>query len=275
MRDGGERRMKIKRRLFTIQAIIIMAVSLCACGSNDNAKFNGSKTGDAQHFDIDFDILNTTYTHELVMEEGESIEISIEKESGSISLLVQMESEDSVYQGDDVDTGEFEVIISEAGTYTLSVTGKKAKGHVVFTKKLRDSDAENEVETKDSDVEEDITSISNVLIVGPWHLDNSTTDNDALNEEFPGAMEFGNGLEIRSDGRISWYVGADGGTGTYSFEGNSVNATFTSDMDGKSYDSKIEIQQSGEEYVLLMNYKDFTFTWKYGEGETGKGNDEG
>lgn len=267
--------MKIKRYLFTIQAIIIMAVSLCACGTNDNAKFNGSKTGDAQHFDIDFDILNTTYTHELVMEEGESIEISIEKESGSISLLVQKESEDSVYQGDDVDTGEFEVIISEAGTYTLSVTGKKAKGHVVFTKKLRDSDAENEVETKDSDVEEDITSISNVLIVGPWHLDNSTTDNDALNEEFPGAMEFGNGMEIKSDGRISWYVGADGGTGTYSLEGNSVNATFTSDMDGKSYDSKIEIQQSGEEYVLLMNYKDFTFTWKYGEGETGKGNDEG
>lgn len=37
-------------------------------------------------------------------------------------------------------------------------------------------------------------------------------DDAAVNETFPGAMEFGNSMEITGDGKISRYIGADGGT---------------------------------------------------------------
>lgn len=130
-----EEKMKMKRYPCIMAAIIMMAVILCGCADNANAKFNGSLTSDEEHFDIDFEILNGTYEHDLFLKEGESIAVSIEKESGSISLSVQDEDGESVYQGDDVEAGAFEVGIKETGTYTLCVSGKKARGHVVFTKK--------------------------------------------------------------------------------------------------------------------------------------------
>ena len=130
---------------------------------------------------------------------------------------------------------------------------------------------ENSSEEKSS---EPIPEVSVDQIVGQWHLDESATDLEALNEAFPGAMEFGNGMEIKSDGKISWYIGTDGGTGTYELSGDRISATFTGDLDGVSYDSVIKIEKTRDYYNLVMSYNDFTFTWNYGEGGTGKGNDE-
>lgn len=299
--------MKMKRNILTMAMAVMLLLGLCACGTNDNATFNGSKTGDAEYFDIDFEILNDTYTHNLVLKDGDSIAISIEKESGVISLLVQKESGDAVYRGDDVEAGSFEVVISEDGTYTLSVTGEKAKGHVVFTRKekadVADSKEQSETEdnvtesgytesgdadnmnaedskiensnmgdekTEDSNeadtsTEVSASSVSVDQIIGPWHLDDSKMDMDAINEAFPGSMEAGNSMEIRSDGKISWYIGSDGGVGTYELDGNWLEATVTSNVDGTVYKNRVEIQENGDGYILIMSYKDFIFTWKLGE----------
>lgn len=61
--------------------------------------------------------------------------------------MIQQESHDLVCQGDDVQDGEFEVVISEAGTYTVSVTGKKAKGHVIFTRQKK-SDSTDDISNR-------------------------------------------------------------------------------------------------------------------------------
>ena len=47
-------------------------------------------------------------------------------------------------------------------------------------------------------------------LVGPWHLVEDEKDNATAMEAIPGAMEFGSGMEITSDGHISWYIRADG-----------------------------------------------------------------
>lgn len=270
---------KIKCHMMLV-VIAVMALLLCACVANHNASFNGSKTGDEDHFEIDFEMLNATYTHELVMKEGESIEVSIEKESGEISVLIQQDSHDPVYKGDDVQDGDFNVVISEAGAYTLSVTGEKAKGHVVFTRQESTEDNDDKKgtdEIKEAEMligtEESGIHISTDQIAGPWHLDESALDIDLVNEKFPGAMEFGNGMEIKSDGKLSWYIGADGGTGTYTIEGDVINASFTGDMDGLSYSLKLQVQVEDTITSLVMEYKNFTFIWNYGEGETSEGND--
>ena len=124
-----------KTRGYTVMAIIVvMTVTICACGVNDDVKFNGSKTRNENQFDMAFDVLNTTYTHKMIMEEGESIAVSIEKEAGEITVLIQQDSQEPIYRGDDVQSGAFTVAINEAGTYTLSVTGKKARGRVSFSR---------------------------------------------------------------------------------------------------------------------------------------------
>ena len=59
--------------------------------------------------------------------------------------------------------------------------------------------------------------------VGLWHLDEGS-DLEALSGYFPGAAEFGSGMEIRSDGSISWFIGADGAAGTYTYDGDTPGA---------------------------------------------------
>jgi len=72
----------MKKRLLSSLLVILFLCVLCACTESKNSTFNGSKTGDSNHYDISFDILNTTYTHELSMKTGESILVHIEKKIG-------------------------------------------------------------------------------------------------------------------------------------------------------------------------------------------------
>lgn len=50
----------------------------------------------------------------------------------------------SVYKGDDVTDAEFEIQINEKGTYRLCVSGKDAKGHVIFSRCKEEKDIKNE-----------------------------------------------------------------------------------------------------------------------------------
>lgn len=111
---------------------ILLVFMLASCGSIDDASFSGSKTGDENHYDISFDILNTTFTHDLIMTQGESIRVHIAKKSGNITVKIQKGQDIPVYEGNGDVATDFSVTIPEGGTYTVSVTGKKAKGHVTF-----------------------------------------------------------------------------------------------------------------------------------------------
>lgn len=51
-----------------------------------------------------------------------------------------------MYRGDDVTDAEFEIQINEKGTYRLCVSGKKAKGHVIFSRYKEEKDIKNEKE---------------------------------------------------------------------------------------------------------------------------------
>lgn len=125
----------MRKAILLITVLFFMISNLCACATHERTIFNGNKIGDEDHFDLDFKRLNTTYTHDMVLNEGDSIEVAVTKELGEISLLIQSDSGDVAYRGDDVDSGVFEVVVTKPGTYTLSVTGQKAGGQVVFTRK--------------------------------------------------------------------------------------------------------------------------------------------
>ena len=106
-------------------------------------------------------------------------------------------------------------------------------------------------------------------LVGPWHLADDT-DMETLSEVFPGAGEFGSGMEIRSDGRISWYIGADVAMGTYIMEGGAMTADVTGELDSAAY--RITLRQPEPE-KLVMTFKGIDLVWTYGEGDSLRGED--
>lgn len=111
-------------------------------------------------------------------------------------------------------------------------------------------------------------------LVGPWHLVEDKKDNATAMETIPGAMEFGSSMEITSDGHISWYIGADGGTGTYSLSGDILSADMTNDFDQSSMKMEFTAEKTDDGTFLYTEYKGLLLFWSQGEGETGKGGDD-
>ena len=147
----------MKKVISAIGIIMLMATMLVGCGKG--ATFDGSKIGDGDHFDIEFKVLNTSFSHDLELKEGESLDVSVTKESGEISLLIQSEDKEPSYRGDSMDTSDFKVTVSADGTYTVTVTGKKAKGHVV----VKRSDSSMTEDASAIDMSSAIEAISEAL----------------------------------------------------------------------------------------------------------------
>lgn len=108
-------------------------------------------------------------------------------------------------------------------------------------------------------------------LVGPWHLAEGENDEAAIFDAFPGAMEFGSSMEIRSDGRMSWYIGAEGGAGAYSLSGSMLRAELTNALDGSAMTMDFTAEQRDGQLFLTTQYKKLTLCWSWGEDETGSG----
>ena len=106
-----------------------------------------------------------------------------------------------------------------------------------------------------------------IELAGPWHLDSEKNDLTAFSDLFPGYGEWGAGMEIRSDGQMSWYIGAEGWHGTYTAEGTVIHAQLTSDLEqtAQPWDFRITAQSGGAE--LEMDYQNMTIYWVYGDQE--------
>lgn len=145
--------------------------------------------------------------------------------------------------------------------YTLAMNGEDVAALTLST-------AERDVEIFAS-AQAAQTELSADALVGPWHLAEEN-DLETLSEVFPGAAEFGSRMEIRSDGNISWYIGADGAMGTYIIEGNALTADVTGELDGAAY--RITLRQPEPE-KLAMTFKEIELVWTYGEGGSLRGED--
>ena len=78
--------------------------------------------------------------------------------------------------------------------------------------------------------EESVEIVQDVELVGPWHLDGEKNDLAAFADSlelFPGYGEWGASMEIRSNGQMSWYIGAESWHGTYTVEDGVMQAQLT------------------------------------------------
>lgn len=118
------------RRILPISIMVVLSLFLNACGYY----FEGSRLGNDSGLVMEYKMLNKTDSQDLTVEAGDIIHAEIEVEGGQLTLKIQKGDELPVYESAGVTSSDiFDIEIKESGIYTVTVTGKRAKGSVSFT----------------------------------------------------------------------------------------------------------------------------------------------
>ena len=258
----------MKQQKFFVIVITVCALLLSLVGCASGSAFDGSSAKNADSYHLDVKTMNGTDTHTLELKQGDTLKIQFEVAKGSLEMKITAPDGTAIYQGDGTAT-EFTVEAPMDGVYPIVAVGRKAEGSI-HVDVQRTPEA---VEPEETQKPEPATLTAEDL-VGPWHLAEDAKDNPTAIEAIPGAMEFGSSMEITGDGHISWYIGADGGTGTYSLSKNVLSADMTNDFDGTSMKMEFTAEETGGVTFLYTEYKGLLLCWSQGEGETGKGGED-
>ena len=257
-----------QQKFFGIILVICVLVTLTGCASATT--FDGSRVKNADSYQLDIKTMNCTDTHTLELEQGDTLKIEFETENGNLSMKITAPDGTALYQGDGP-VKEFTVEAPMDGVYPIVVVGQKAKGSIHVDVE-RTSEAVESEGTQEPEPE--VLTLTAEALVGPWHLTEDAKDNPTAIEAIPGAMEFGSSMEVTGDGHISWYIGADGGIGTYSLSGNILSADMTNDFEGSSMKMEFTAEKTDGVLFLYTEYKGLLLCWSQGEGETGKGGED-
>ena len=117
------------KKVITIFSVIFLITLLTACSPD----FNGSRTGNDNQLIMEYTAFNTTDSQDLVVEAGDTIHTEIVIEDGQLSYKIQKNDDEPIAESESIFfSEEFDVEVKESGTYTVTVTGEKAKGSVKF-----------------------------------------------------------------------------------------------------------------------------------------------
>lgn len=108
-------------------AAVLTAVSGCA-----KPAFEGTRTADNKQFVLEYTMFTGEQTHELELQQGMFIDVSIQAESGRVDIVATGPDDKEIYKGNHASSGNFALEIQQTGTYKISVTGQKAAGGASF-----------------------------------------------------------------------------------------------------------------------------------------------
>jgi len=114
-------------------ALIFLAQFVMYGCNVNHTEFEGTRISDETRFILEFDILNTTESHELALRVDDIIDVSIDLIKGELDILVTDVDGEPIYKADHASSSVFSLIISEDGIYAFKVTGRRASGRVSFT----------------------------------------------------------------------------------------------------------------------------------------------
>lgn len=128
--------MKMKKvKLLGLLGFLFLLVS---CRSKEPAnQYQASRMGNEDQFRILYETLNSEDHQVLILEKDDEVECSVRNESGEITVEILNDNKDELIKKEykDEDTDDFIFKAPKNGEYIMSVTGKDAKGLVLFVKK--------------------------------------------------------------------------------------------------------------------------------------------
>ena len=83
-------------------------------------------------FSLSMERLNCTIAEPFSLKAGDTIDVSIARVSGALSVSIGQEGRELVYEGTNPELTSFQVRIREDGDYLFSVSGKQAEGSISF-----------------------------------------------------------------------------------------------------------------------------------------------
>lgn len=110
--------------------VICVCTILTGCGSG--SLFNGNKVSYADSFYMDYAILNKQEDTVMELLSGDELQVEIAQTKGSVDVIIGMDGEEPIYEGNDLTEISFTLNIGKTGDYHISVTGNKAEGYVSF-----------------------------------------------------------------------------------------------------------------------------------------------
>ena len=92
------------------------------------ARFKGSVSSNPQELNMDYSILNGTFTHTLELSAGDMLHVELSVDTGTLGVVIQLEGESPIYQNDNLETSQFDLQISQSGSYQVTITAMNTKG---------------------------------------------------------------------------------------------------------------------------------------------------
>ncbi len=99
-------------------------------------------------------------------------------------------------------------------------------------------------------------------LVGPWYLDSAKNDMEEMRVLFGTSIGSGTAMEVRSNGQISFSIGAGtGGAGSYRFDGEVLDGTFVSYSGSREESYSFTVVREGDKLWLKQDIYDTTVYW--------------
>ena len=117
-----------------ILSAILLAMCLLLTGCGGKSTFEGSRTSSETEFRMEYIVLDKEESAELELSEGDQIQVRISHTAGNVDVTVGQNGEEPIYRGSGQENADFILTISKTGSYQISVTGRRAKGEVSFTR---------------------------------------------------------------------------------------------------------------------------------------------
>ena len=105
-------------------------------------------------------------------------------------------------------------------------------------------------------------------LTGSWHLDSSWNNLSEFPDLFDCYAEFGASMEISRSGQISWYIGAEGGEGTFKVEGSILTASISRTVDQSRVTTEFDILRDGDEVYLGMHWTNGIVFWNWSDDDS-------
>lgn len=127
------------RNKYTQILLTIFIVSFCLTCCSTEDTFVGNKISNEDSFKMDYSILNCQEDASLKLEAGDTLDVVIAHEAGTVDVTVGMDDSDPIYEGNGLTNISFTLNITESGHYQIHVTGHEAAGSVTFSKVSADA----------------------------------------------------------------------------------------------------------------------------------------
>ena len=113
-------------------AAVLLAAGVLLTGCRQTGTFIGSRVSDEAGFFMEYTVLDKEESAQLMLSEGDQIQVSISHTGGNVDLRVEQDGEEPLYTGTGQENAEFILIVPKTGLYQISVTGHHANGKVSF-----------------------------------------------------------------------------------------------------------------------------------------------